>query len=222
MVLTQLAIALTAALAVVLIALLWQAERSMSLGADIALVAVLAALAAASRVLTAVLPNVQPMTVLMLLVGMHLGARRGAAVATLATLLANMALGHGPWTLYQAIGWSGVAVSGRLLRGWLVSDDGRSIRVGRLAVIGFLAGPLFDWWVSVAALAIFDSVPLFLTYLLSGLVFDLLHAVGNVAFAVWLGPTLHQLLWLHQRHRAGSWRPRPPAAPSPTAPGEPS
>ena len=47
---------------------------------------------------------------------------RFADHATLSTLLANMALGQGPWTLYQAIGWSGVALLGRLLRTWLATN----------------------------------------------------------------------------------------------------
>ena len=35
--------------------------------------------------------------------------------------------------------------------------------------------------------------------------FPVLHAVGNVLFAVWLAPSLHRLLWLHLRHDAGRW-----------------
>lgn len=208
--LVSVAIGLSLVLSIALLWLLWQAERDINLGAEIALVALIAAVAAAGRVLTAALPNIQPTTVLMLLVGAHLGARRGAAVATLSTLIANMALGQGPWTLYQAIGWSAIAVLGRLLRTWLASNHPDGLHAGRLALVGALVAGPFDWWVSLSTLVVFQSTELFLIYLAQGLVFDLLHAIGNVAVALWIGPAIHRLLWLHARHRGGTWEPGEP------------
>ncbi len=220
------AIGLSLVLSIGLLWLLWQAERDLNLGAEIALIALLAAVAAAGRVLTAALPNVQPTTVLMLLVGAHLGARRGAAVATLSTLIANMALGQGPWTLYQAIGWSGIAVLGRGLRTWLTTNEPDGLHAGRLALVGALVAGPFDWWVSLSTLVVFQSTELFVIYLAQGLIFDLLHAAGNIAVALWIGPAVHRLLWLHARHRGGTWEPwetpDPPPEPGSVAVGPPA
>ena len=61
--------------------------------------------------------------------------------------------------------------------------------------------------VSLSALAIYQSFEAFITFIIAGLVFDAMHAVGNVLFTIWLAPSLHQLLWLHRRHEAGRWYP---------------
>ena len=64
------------------------------------------ALVAVLRVVMANLPNVQPVTVAVLLAGASLGARRGVAFAILVTMLSNAVLGDGYWTLFQAAGWA--------------------------------------------------------------------------------------------------------------------
>ena len=64
---------------------------------------------------------------------------------------------------------------------------------------------LYDWTVSLSALALYQTKEAFFAFLIVGLPFDILHAVGNVLFAVWLAPSLHRLLWLHLRHDAGRW-----------------
>ena len=69
-------------------------------------------LAASSRVILEPFPNVQPLTVMCLIMGATLGARRGMAFAIMATILSNMVLSHGLWTLYQASGWAIIAFVG--------------------------------------------------------------------------------------------------------------
>ena len=64
------------------------------------------------RVVMAPLPNIQPVTVAALIVGAQLGVRRGVAFAVLVTMISNFIIGDGIWTLYQAIGWSVVAIIG--------------------------------------------------------------------------------------------------------------
>ncbi len=82
---------------------------------DVYLLATFVAAVTALRVLLQPLPNVQPVTVAALLVGAQLGARRGVAFAVLVTLLSNLLIGDGWWTLFQAIGWGAVAVIGSQL-----------------------------------------------------------------------------------------------------------
>ena len=147
------------------------------------------------------------MTLLILMIGLHLGARRATAVAMLTALISNMALGHGPWTFYQALAWACVGSSAAVLRPLLVNWDGTKVRIGTMAVLAFIWGFLFDWIVSLSALALYQSFEAFLTFIIAGLIFDALHAVGNVLFTIWLAPSLHHLLWLHRRHEAGRWFP---------------
>ena len=64
------------------------------------------------RVVMTPLPNIQPVTIAALIIGAQLGARRGVAFAVLVTMISNFIIGDGIWTLYQAIGWSLVAILG--------------------------------------------------------------------------------------------------------------
>ena len=84
------------------------------------------------------------------------------------------------------------------------------LSVEKSALLAFIWGFLFDWTVSLSALALYQSFEAFLAFIIAGLVFDALHAVGNVLFTIWLAPSLHHLLWLHRRHEAGRWLPNLP------------
>ena len=201
------AVWLTSLFGLIFGSMLLSVDRRIRLGREAALIALLAAVASATRVLFAALPNIQPVTLLILMIGLHLGARRATAVAMLTALISNMALGHGPWTFYQALAWACVGSSAAVLRPILVNWDGTKVRIGTMAVLAFIWGFLFDWIVSLSALALYQSFEAFLTFIIAGLIFDALHAVGNVLFTIWLAPSLHHLLWLHRRHEAGRWFP---------------
>ena len=201
------AVWLTSLFGLIFGSMLLSVDRRIRLGREAALIALLAAVASATRVLFAALPNIQPVTLLILMIGLHLGARRATAVAMLTALISNMALGHGPWTFYQALAWACVGSSAAVLRPLLVNWDGTKVRIGTMAVLAFIWGFLFDWIVSLSALALYQSFEAFLTFIIAGLIFDALHAVGNVMFTIWLAPSLHHLLWLHRRHEAGRWFP---------------
>ena len=81
----------------------------------VALVAALAALAVAGRVLFAAIPNVQATTDVVLLSGYALGAAPGFVIGALAALVSNLFLGQGPWTPWQMLGWGAVGVGGAAL-----------------------------------------------------------------------------------------------------------
>jgi energy-coupling factor transport system substrate-specific component len=78
-------------------------DRRLTVSSGTVLLSLVAATAAA-RVAMADLPNVQPVSVMVLLAGATMGARRGVAFAVLVTILSNTVLGDGLWTLLQAVG----------------------------------------------------------------------------------------------------------------------
>ncbi|MBH34263.1 MAG: hypothetical protein CMB74_02295 [Euryarchaeota archaeon] len=145
---------------------------------------------AALRVLMQPLPNVQPVTVAALLVGAHLGARRGVAFAILATLLSNLLISHGWWTLFQAAGWGIVAVIGA--RANLVQNG--QLQLQRLALVSVVSAMVFGF-VSTLSLVTSAMTPsAFIVLLGQGLPFDVVHALGNLVFVVWMAPSLHHFL----------------------------
>ncbi len=159
-------------------------EREMG-SRELAAVGMLAALAAAGRVLFAAVPGLQPATFLVILTGYVFGADSGFMVGALTALLSNLFLGQGPWTPWQMLGWGLAGVAGGLL--------GRASRgrVRKLPVAALSAawGFVFGWgmnlwfWLSFVRPHTLRS---FMAACLASFWFDLLHAAGNLCFALFL------------------------------------
>src|SRR5918992_3670371 len=90
-------------------------ERSRPPARLVALVAALAALAVAGRLVLAPVPNVVATTDVALLTGYALGAAPGFAVGALAAPISNIWLGQGPWTAWEMAGWGLVGLAGAWL-----------------------------------------------------------------------------------------------------------
>ena len=134
------------------------------------------------RVVMAPLPNIQPVTVAALIIGAQLGARRGVAFAVLVTMISNFIIGDGIWTLYQAIGWSVVAIIGSSSK---IIIDGQ-LQLNKTFGYAIICAFLFDIIVSLSVLGTV-SLSGFMMYLINGIPYDILHAVGNVTIAAWFG-----------------------------------
>ena len=147
--------------------------------------------AAASRILLEPFPNVQPLTMMCLVMGATLGARRGMAFAVIATMISNLVLSHGWWTLFQASGWAAIAFAGSRL-GLVV---GNVVDMKRLAITAVIVSVLFDWWVSLSIITSGTTMSEFGIYLLNGIPFDVLHAVASLVSAVWIAPWLANLIF---------------------------
>lgn len=177
---------------------MWRAERTLSPGSDLLILALMGVFAVSGRVLLDPLPNIQPVTVIVLLAGIHFGSSRAVLLATSVALLSNVFLGHGIWTLYQAAGWSLVGISGSLLSDKMHVSG--IISPSRVAALSVVAAFCFDWVVSLSALHSFGA-ELLPAYILSGIPFDMLHASGNVVFAAWLSTPLSEMMSRHSRSR---------------------
>ncbi|MEZ7994628.1 MAG: hypothetical protein QMC43_02650 [Candidatus Poseidoniaceae archaeon] len=153
-----------------------------SLGDSLLLVTLVLAVSA-TRVLMQPLPNIQPVTVAALIIGAQLGARRGAAFAILVAMISNAVIGNGWWTIFQAIGWASVAVMGSKLA-LIVNGE---LQRSRLFIAAIASAFVFDLIVSLSIIDSSFTLLTFLTYLAHGIPYDLLHAVGNLTFAVWFG-----------------------------------
>lgn len=189
--------ALTATTVITVLAVgLVAVERGRPDARRLAIVAALAAAAAASRILFVALPNVKPVTVIVLVTGATLGPRAGFAVGALTPLLSNMALGQGTWTPAQMALWGLAGVTGAALG--FVCRNPRG-----LAAVGFVWGFLFGWAMNLWTLAVLGPVLNWASFVATSgrsLSFDTAHAVGNVVFALTIGGALTRLL-LRYRNR---------------------
>ena len=161
---------------------------------EIALVATLAAVAAAGRVLFAAVPGVQPVTVIVVAAGAALGARAGFATGALAALASNFFLGQGPWTPWQMLGWGACGIAGAALAPVL---RGRLSFAAVCFVLGFAFSALMDVWLW---LSFWPHTWQALTVVLArGVWFEAAHAVGNVVIALAIAPELRRLLERYAR-----------------------
>jgi energy-coupling factor transport system substrate-specific component len=139
-------------------------------------------------------PSVQPVTVIVVATGATLGARAGFAVGALAPLLSNMLIGQGSWTPGQMALWGLAGLAGAALP-WLCR------RPLGLATVTFAWGWIFGWGMNLWELATFGpevSVDAFAAKAALSVWFETAHAVGNLVFALTVGPALLRLL---QRYR---------------------
>lgn len=156
---------------------------------EVALVAVLGGVAAGGRVLFAAVPGVQPVTVIVVAAGAALGARVGFAVGAVAALVSNFYLGQGIWTPWQMLAWGGCGVVGALAA-HLIRH--RWAFAALCFALGFAFSSAMDLWHWYSFWP-HTWEALTLVYA-QGVWFSAAHAVGNVVFALVIGPELRRLL----------------------------
>lgn len=181
-----------ALLSLALLLFMWRVDRSSMGVRDTVITATLAAIAALGRVPFAFLPGVQPTTFIVLVTGMVFGARAGFLTGCLGALISNFFLGQGPWTVWQMAAWGLAGVFGAVWK-HLRPIPGRI----DLAVLGVIWGFIFGWFMDVHYWLTFTyplTVPGLLAAFLASVWFDTLHAAGNLALALAVGPETVRLL----------------------------
>jgi energy-coupling factor transport system substrate-specific component len=156
---------------------------------EITVIATLAAAAAAGRVLMAPVPDVQPVTVIVVATGVALGARAGIGVGAAAAFVSNFFLGQGLWTPWQMLAWGGCGAVGALLAPLLRRRIPFAIVC---CLLGFAFGFVLDIWNWYGFYP--HTWPSFVARQATGLPFDVAHATGNLALALAAGPELRRLL----------------------------
>ena len=186
-------LAIVSAIVVALI----KGERKLEDRNTFAMLSLLAFFGVSGRILLEPIPNVQPVTVIVLLAGIYFGAPRAIALSGIIALSSNLILlGHGPWTLFQVIGWGTVGLIGALLSEHLLKE-GR-LELNRVALASVVSAFLFDWIVSLSILLNTDASFL-MPYLVNGLLFDLYHAVGNLVFVAWIANPMGEIMLRHRK-----------------------
>ncbi|MFL5896431.1 MAG: prenyltransferase/squalene oxidase repeat-containing protein [Thermoleophilaceae bacterium] len=182
-------------------------ERSRPPARVLALVAALAALGAIGRVAFAAFPNVKPTSDIVLFSGYALGGPAGFAVGAVAALVSNVFLGQGPWTPWQMVAWGIVGVAGSLLgRVMRGREPGRLVLALACGLAGFGFGALMD--VYQWTLAAEHTLASYLAVSGTSLAFNVAHAVGNVVFALLIGPAFIRALARYRRRFEVRWSPR--------------
>jgi uncharacterized membrane protein len=193
-------------LALVLVAGFAWYERSRPSARMVALVAALAALAVAGRLVLAPIPNVVATTDVALITGYALGGAPGFAVGALAAPVSNLWLGQGPWTPWQMAGWGLAGLAGAAL----AAATGRRLgRIG-LAVACGLAGLGYGALLDLSVMVGYggeQSLDRYLALSARGIPFNVAHAVGNFALALAAGPALVRMISRYRTRLEFNWQP---------------
>lgn len=173
--------------------------RQATSALHLTLIASLAALATAGRVLFASIANFQPVTFLVLASGIVLGPQTGFMVGATSALVSNFFFGQGPWTPWQMVAWGVIGLIGGLM--------GRSrVLSGRLGMIlgGAILSVAFDWFVTLYMYIAFTahSWPALAALYLQGLGFDAVHAFSTALFAALFGRQTVEILRRFKRRMA--------------------
>lgn len=151
---------------------------------DIMPIVVVCIVAALGRVVFNFIPQLQPVTAIVIIMGITYGPQSGFITGALSALISNMYLGQGPWTPWQMLAWGTI--------GFLSGFLGKS-KFSRLPVVyctfGFLSGFLFsiitDIW-TVSSLGQALNAGIVLAVFSSGIIINIGHSAGNVVFLLLL------------------------------------
>lgn len=161
----------------------------------IAMIALLSSLAYIGRLLCQPLPNIQPVTVIIVLITVYMGWIDGVCVAVISIVLSNMLMGMGPWTMAQILTYVIlVAITWLFTHKFLKTSESthKGMTWIMVALVGFL-GLLYGFIISLFSYKLFGLAH-FWPYYIQGLAFDIMHAVGNSVFYLLLTPLLKPLM----------------------------
>lgn len=159
----------------------------------IAFIAMMSAFCVISRLGMLALPNVQPITVVVIWMTLELGWGYGASISILSILISNLLISMGPWTLYQMVSFALVCVCALLLRPlWRKRKQFPRLAWILFPIFAGLMGYLYGFIISI--FWVFSMPGLnFWIYYLNGVLFDTYHAIGNVVFWILLIPLFEKL-----------------------------
>lgn len=161
---------------------------------ELIVISVLAALAVMGRAMFFMLPAFKPMMAIVIISGIAFGPEAGFLVGAISAFVSNFFFGQGPWTPWQmfALGLTGF-LAGVLIRKGIL----RKTRLS-LSIYGFLTTFLiYGGVMNIASVLMYTdraNIKMFLASYISGIPYDLVHAISTVFFLYFLsGPMIEKL-----------------------------
>lgn len=147
---------------------------------ELVLIAVLSAIAVIGRIAFYWLPQFKPVTAIVIISSVTLGAEAGFMVGALTGFLSNFFFGQGPWTPYQMYAFGLVGFTSGLIF--------KKVKINKitLSIYGFIATfIIYGGIMNFASILMFTTTinkDLVIAYFISGASFDFIHALSTVVF----------------------------------------
>ncbi|RLL43677.1 ECF transporter S component [Oceanobacillus piezotolerans] len=157
------------------------------------IIALLSALAVGGRIIFTYLPNIQPVTDIIIIGGIFLGPLSAFIMAFIITFLSNVLLGMGIWSIWQALSWGIIGILSGVL-----AKKFHHLPTWALAIYAALCGYFYGFMISLVSYQVAGH---FWPYYLAGLPFDNMHAIGNAVLMFILYPILARLFKKYAANR---------------------
>ncbi len=162
---------------------------------ELVTIAILCAIGVASRGAFFMLPQFKPVMALTIITGVAFGGETGFLVGAMTMLASNVLFGQGPWSPWQmfSMGIIGFLAGILFRKGWLRRSTGSLVAFGGISAIVIYGGIM-----NFASAIMWGPQTLnrniILSYYVTGLPMDLIHAVATVIFlALAAQPMLEKL-----------------------------
>ncbi len=168
---------------------------------DILPIVVICCGASLGRVLFAVIPQVQPVTALVIIAGSVYGCRKGYITGAFCALISNLFLGQGPWTLFQMTAWGMVGFFAGIVEKW-AKKFSVSVKTWIYAIYGVFAGFMFSIIVDLLTICYLGegrNLASVLAVFGTGIAFNVGHAVFNGILLLFLYELLSKKLYRIKR-----------------------
>lgn len=146
---------------------------------EVVTIAVLCAIAVASRAAFIMLPSFKPMVGIIIIAGMAFGAQAGFLTGAISGFVSNFIFGQGPWTPWQmfAFGMAGFLAGILCKKGILNSEKKIPVTVFGGLTVMLVVGPLLDTCTVFTMSSMINTASIGTVYL-AGLPFNAVHAVS--------------------------------------------
>ena len=157
-----------------------------------AVLSILSALGGILRVPCAIIPGFNPVTFICAIAGYTYGPINGFMVGSMSAFISNFFLGHGPWTLWQMLGWGLCGVCFGCFKK-IIEKFGFGGFLVCCTAWGYAYGFILNQWYIINYFR-----PITIKAILLGSVssfgHDTLHAIGNFMFAKMFGKSFIRVL----------------------------
>lgn len=145
---------------------------------QLALLAILTAMAVALRIAHIIpVPNMQPVTDIIMIVTLQLGLGFGLSMAVLVMVISNIFLGFGIWTIGQIAAYAVCVLVVYLFGKIPLVRKHFWLQLIVATLLGYVYGLIVNF-----SMSIWGGIPAFIAYTAGSFVFDTYHCIGNFIF----------------------------------------
>ncbi len=158
-------------------------EKGKNDARRIVIIAVMTALSVAGRFVFAPIPFFKPVTAIVIITAIYLGAEAGFITGAFSAVVSNFYFGQGPWTPFQMFAWGLIGFLAGLLAKRLVESKVLLIIFG--ALTGVVFSFIMDVWTTLWADGTFN-IARFIASITTAAPFTVVYMVSNVIFLLLL------------------------------------